>query len=126
MKQKPEVGWQLFNLTKKTLVAENTRVASTFFGRLRGLIGYKSLPAGEALMLVPCRSIHTCLMAFPIDVLFLDRGMNVLQATTLKPWRFSPVVKEAWRVLELPAGSLACSNTTPGDRLVWMESRPAN
>jgi len=46
--------------------------------RLRGLLGRCELPAGEGLRLRPSPSIHTWLMPFPIDVVFLDKELRVL------------------------------------------------
>jgi len=125
LKRKVVVGHTLYNLTRNTVVAEDTRVAATFWGRLRGLIGCKQLDLGKALMIVPCRSIHTWFMRFPIDVLFLDREMRVIHRATVEPWRFGPVVKDAWRVVEMPAGLIGCSATTVGDKLGWELVQPS-
>ena len=59
---------QIANLTKRTELAWNASAASTFWQRLIGLLGRRSLPAGEALLLQPCRSVHTLFMCFAIDL----------------------------------------------------------
>ena len=47
--------------------------------RLRGLLGRAPLGRDEGLLLEPCGSIHTFLMRYPIDVVYLTRGMHVLE-----------------------------------------------
>ncbi|MFY9115304.1 MAG: DUF192 domain-containing protein [Dethiobacteria bacterium] len=96
----------------------NVIPARTFFQRLRGLMFTKELPAGKVLMITPCRSVHTFFMRYPIDILFLDRNLRVVEACpVLKPNRLSPIVKEAHHVLELPAGTIDRLKIRPGDQL---------
>lgn len=65
------------------------RVARTLFERIRGLIGTKSLPEGEGMLILRCNSIHTFFMSFPIDAAFLDRDGNVVKTVrNIRPWRF--------------------------------------
>ena len=65
------------------------RVARTLFERIRGLIGTKSLPKGEGLLILRCNSIHTFFMSFPIDATFFDRDGNVVKVVrNIRPWRF--------------------------------------
>ncbi|MFQ5694270.1 MAG: DUF192 domain-containing protein, partial [Nitrospinota bacterium] len=83
-------------------LAHRVRHADTLRDSLRGLLGRASLPEGEALLLDPCRAVHTVGMRFPIDALFLDRAGRIVRAARrVRPHR--PVVA-AWRarrVLEL-------------------------
>ncbi len=65
------------NRTGKVL-ATNVRVADTLFTRMKGLLGRKELPQGEALWIKPCFSVHTFFMQFPIDVLFLNKKNQVI------------------------------------------------
>ena len=39
-------------------------VADTPLARMRGLLGRAGLPSGRALLIVPCRAIHTLGMRF--------------------------------------------------------------
>jgi uncharacterized protein len=78
-------------------------VARTFWQRLRGLAGLRSMPAGDTLLLPRCSSVHTLGMRFAIDVTFLDEHGRVLAvAEAVPPWR---VVSHrgADAVLETPA-----------------------
>jgi uncharacterized membrane protein (UPF0127 family) len=103
------------NETKATDLATRARIADRFFPRMWGLLGRSDLPAGEGLVIVPCRSVHAAFMRFPLDVLFLDRHGVVRHQMQLRPWRFSPVVPSAHIVLELPAGAAAIAKTAVGD-----------
>jgi uncharacterized membrane protein (UPF0127 family) len=63
-------------------------VARTFGQRLKGLAGLHSMPAGHALLLPRCSSVHTAGMRFAIDVAFLDPAGDVLALVEgVGPWR---------------------------------------
>jgi uncharacterized protein len=47
--------------------------------RRRGLAGLDRLPAGHALLLQPCRSVHTLGMRFALDLLWLDAGGTLVR-----------------------------------------------
>jgi uncharacterized membrane protein (UPF0127 family) len=95
------------------------RVAGSFFDRLRGLLGRRSLPAGEGLLLWPERSVHTFFMAFPIDVVFLDRYLKVLSiASHLRPFRVAGQ-SGAVTIVELAAGEASRLKLRPGETLGW-------
>jgi uncharacterized membrane protein (UPF0127 family) len=85
--------------------------------RMRGLLGRRGLPAGEGMLLRPAPSIHTAFMRFPIDALFLDRDLRVLEIREqLGPWRVASE-RRARAVLELAAGESARCGVQVGDRL---------
>ncbi|HAZ07846.1 MAG TPA: DUF192 domain-containing protein [Elusimicrobia bacterium] len=111
-----------FNATRGRLVAGRVATAGDCASRNQGLLGRASLDEGEGLWIVPCPMIHTFFMKFPIDVLFLDRGLRVVRVIEdLRPWRLSPWVLSAHSALELEGGALNGS-VAVGDRL---EMRPA-
>jgi len=92
--------------------------AATFFKRFRGLLGKKEIRQGEALVLYPCHAVHCIGMRFVIDVVFLDRSGQVIYVIErMKPGSFSPVIKEASCVVELPAGQVSRSETMLGHTL---------
>lgn len=108
----------LVNLTNGTVLADHIEVASNFKKRLKGLIGRLGLNQGEAFILLPCNSIHTCFMNFSIDVLFVDKEAVVLQSLeNMRPFRFSPVISRSYMVVELPSGHIAATGTGTGHRL---------
>lgn len=92
---------------KPIQLAERLIVANRFWTRFLGLMGRKSLPTGYALLLDPCKEIHTMFMRFPIDVLYLDdKDQIVKMHYRLPPWRTGGLCRKAARVLELPAGTI--------------------
>lgn len=96
-------------------------VADTFLRRLVGLLGRAGLPPGNALLIRPCSSVHTCFMRFPIDVVFVDSDLTVLRvAAGLKPWRMAWCPGAA-AVLEMGAGEAALQGLRPGARLALVE-----
>lgn len=94
------------------------RVANNYWSRFRGLIGSKPRRPGEGLLIVPCSSIHTHFMGFPIDVLYLNREREIVGiAHSLPPWRLGRFYKRVRCVLELPAGTAQATGSTVGDKV---------
>jgi uncharacterized membrane protein (UPF0127 family) len=99
------------------VVCERCKLADRPLARLRGLLGRDGLASGEGLLLRPASSIHTFFMRFPIDVVFLDRGLVVLGIhDTIDPWRTASQ-RGAKIVLELPAGESSRRGLAVGDQL---------
>jgi len=99
------------------IVCERCSIAVSPFTRMRGLLGRSSLPSGEGILLRPASSVHTGFMRFAIDVVFLDRELNVVRVVErLAPWR-AAAGRKAHAVLELPAGECARRGLREGDRL---------
>lgn len=114
----PEKTPVLVNLTRGRVLARRLAYAETFWKRLVGLMGRRALGPEEALIIVPCPSIHTFFMRFPIDVAFLDREWRVLRIVhALAPFRWSGVVSHAHYAVELPAYRLRNSGCQEGDVL---------
>ena len=110
---------QVVNLTREQTLVAAGRVADTFWSRVRGLIGSNPLAPGEGLLIVPCNSIHTHFMRFPIDVLYVNADQVVVGIDhSLPPWRIGRVHRGAHFVLELPAGRARATNTQVGDSLL--------
>ena len=63
---------RVVNRTRGIVLGEEVRTAETFLSRLVGLLGTAAIAEGEGLWIVPCRSVHTLGMRYPIDVAFLD------------------------------------------------------
>src|SRR5437899_10808443 len=84
---------------------------------MRGLLGRKTLPAGDGILLRPASSVHMFFMAFAIDVVWLDRDLQVLGVTPeLRPWRTAGR-RGARAALELAAGECVRRSLVAGDRL---------
>jgi uncharacterized membrane protein (UPF0127 family) len=96
------------------------RVQRTRGGRegARGLLGRRALEAGEGLWIVGSMGVHSFGMRFPIDVAYLDGELKVLHVIrNMRPNRFGRISFKTETVLELPAGTLAGTQTVAGDSL---------
>jgi len=71
--------------------------------RAKGLIGRDGIEG--AMVLSPCRSVHTFGMKFAIDVAFLDGNDVVVAVVTMQPRRVSMPRRRARRVIEAKAGA---------------------
>jgi uncharacterized membrane protein (UPF0127 family) len=116
---------RIVNRSRGTVVASRVSVADSWASRVRGYLARPEPEEGEGILLVPCNSIHTFGMGFPIDALFVSSDGRVLEvAHELRPWRRPLRVRGARYVLEVPAGTAAASLTEKGDGLAWMGVRP--
>ena len=106
------------NVTRGQAVVSKGRVADNRWTRMRGLIGSKPLAPGEGLLIVPCKSIHTHFMGFPIDVLYLNKELRVVGIDeNIAPWRLGRKYRGTEFVVELPPGTASASGTQVGDQL---------
>jgi uncharacterized protein len=111
------IAW---NETRQTPLVEHGRVAQSAWERGRGLLGTKSLPPGDGLLIEKCSSIHSFWMQYEFDALFLDReGRVVHLIREMKPHRMSRHVFAAKAVLELPAGTIRASGSELADVIRW-------
>ena len=123
---KPNDPIKILNLTRGSLVAHLVEVANSGATRRKGLLGRNGLPAGEGLWIVPCESVHTFGMKFPIDLIYLDRHKKVKKVRSgVPPWRLSACLS-AHSVVELAAGTVQMSQTKAGDKLEFSSSNAAN
>ena len=53
----------------------------------------------NAYLIIPCNSIHTFFMVYPIDVIFLKKSGDVLSFSNVEPFRVKSE-KKAFAVLE--------------------------
>ena len=79
-------------------------VASTRRTRGKGLAGLDALPPDHALLLEPCRSVHTIGMRFALDLVWLDAaGSTVRVDAGVQPRRVRSCLR-ARAVVECAAG----------------------
>jgi uncharacterized membrane protein (UPF0127 family) len=98
-----------------TIVCAACAIADRPLTRMRGLLGRSSLAPDEGMLFRPAGSIHMFFMRFPIDAVFCDADLAVIDVERgLRPWRTArrPGAKV---VIELAAGAGAA--IVPGDRL---------
>src|ERR1700731_4430482 len=103
---KPNSRLKVLNLTRQAVLADSVEVADSGATRRRGLLGRSGLPGGEGLWIVPCESVHTFGMKFPIDLVYLDRRKRVKKVRSdVPPWRLSACLS-AHSVIELATGTI--------------------
>ena len=112
------------NQTRNTVLGESVEVADTSEKRRAGLLKHARLDPGSGLWIVPCESVHTFFMKFPIDLIYLDKHRKVRKVRHAVPaWRLSACLS-AHSILELPAGTAEKSGTLPGDELSFEKLMP--
>jgi uncharacterized membrane protein (UPF0127 family) len=120
----PTSPLKILNLTREVMLAHRVEVADHGATRRKGLLGRSTLPAGEGLWIVPCESVHTFGMKFPIDLVYLDRNKKVKKVRSgVPPWRLSACLS-AHSVIELATGTIHRTQTSPGDKLEFFSADP--
>ncbi len=113
----PEVRLRGLNLNRRTLLATSMELADNGPKRNKGLLGRKGLSPGGGLWIVPCESVHTFWMQFPIDLVYLDRKKRIKKLRSdVRPWRLSACLS-AHSIIELPSGTIRDTQTEVGDTL---------
>jgi hypothetical protein len=106
------------NATRGTVLASSLEVADSGPARNKGLLSRDGLAPGEGLWILPCQSVHTFFMRFPIDLVYIDGRKRVRKArSAVGPGRVSFCLT-AQSVIELPAGMIQQTQTQRGDTLV--------
>ena len=103
------------NQTRNTVLGRSVDMADSSSKRRTGLLKHERLEPGEGLWIVPCESVHTFFMKFPIDLVYLDKRRRVRKVRKAVPaWRLSACLT-AHSILELPAGTIEETGTQAGD-----------
>ena len=120
----PNSWMKISNLTRQVVLAHRVEVADHAATRRKGLLGRVGLPVGEGLWIVPCESVHTFGMKFPIDLVYLDRSRKVKKVRSgVPPWRLSACLS-AHSVVELASGTIQMTQTRQGDKLEFSSADP--
>jgi uncharacterized protein len=111
---------RVLNRTRGTVLGTRVRLADRLAARVRGFL-FRAPPAtGEGILLSPCRAVHMYGVTFPLDVIFISEGGEVVAAyRDLAPWRRSRLHGSALHALEVPAGTIRATGTVVGDALSW-------
>ncbi len=91
----------------------SAEIAETRSTRRRGLLGRTELEG--ALVIRPCRCVHTIGMKFPIDVAFLDGDGVVMKTLQMPQHRLGLPVPKARLVIEARAGAFSRWGLNVGD-----------
>ncbi len=115
------------NVSRGADLAAHLEAADGLWGRFLGLMGRRSLAPDAGLWLPGTNGIHMMFMRFPIDAVFLTRpdgtdggAQRVVSVHRgLRAWTgLVPLVRGAFGVLELPAGTIERTGTVVGDRVI--------
>lgn len=95
----------------------NLYIANNFKDRLLGYM-FRKKPHHDAILFNPCNSIHTFFMKFNIDVLFLNKDMEVIKKIDGLGKGRVVHVRNASYVIEAKEG--AFSQVKEGDNLYYL------
>lgn len=104
------------------LVAGRVRWATSLRDRLRGVRGGEPLGPQDALVIWPCRRVHTRGVGYDLDAVFCDRGLVVLHVETLGPGGLSRRVRGARCCVELLGGRARACGLAPGASLEFRDA----
>ena len=109
------VPWLVTRDTPDPRVLASVEVADDRAARRRGLLGRDGIEG--AIVLRPCRWVHTLGMRFDIDVAFLDDDGVVVKTMQMHRRRIGVPVWRATCVIEASAGAFARWGLRVGDQL---------
>ena len=95
----------------------NVFIADTYVKRLLGYM-FRQKPHHDAILIMPCNSIHTFFMKFPIDVIFFDKNGKVVKLCENISPRSVRLAFYANAVIELHAGVIAEIEAKIGDQIL--------
>jgi uncharacterized protein len=73
--------------------------------RMKGLAKLESMPAGYALQIPRCRSVHTFTMRFPLDLIWLGKDGRAVRVDRAVPPNRVKLCVRARSVVEANAGA---------------------
>lgn len=112
---------RVLNKTRDSVLGARVRIADDWRSRMRGFIRRPPPHEGEGLLLSPCRAVHLWGVAFPLDVIFVDRhGRVVALYEDIQPGRRTRYHFKAEYALEVTAGTIAATGTELNDLLAWL------
>lgn len=111
----------ILNKTKGTTIGY-AKLADTFFSRFKGLMLKRKLEEGLVLKLPSGRgrkgsAIHMFFMLMPLDVLFVDSNMEIVDLIHIHPWKTYTPISPAKYIIELEGGTIINSKTEIGDEI---------
>ena len=112
----------LINKKTNQVLAQNVITARSLFSRMKGLIGKTDFPFSDVLWILPCKGgIHTFFMKFPIDVVFVNRSLQITRIfKNIVPWKivyFPLLFSKTYSVFEFKTPALDHCHLQQGDQL---------
>lgn len=96
---------------------DSIKIARSFKERLQGLLVFNEHPQQMVFVLPRCKIVHTFGMAYPIDIVFINRNLCIVHIDEHVCANEICVSLEASHTLELQAGTIKKHNIKLGDRL---------
>lgn len=106
-------------LLNDNIVFFNARLTTSFFDRLKGLLGTTSLDADSPLIIDKCGSVHSFFMKYSIGVLYLNADRQVIGKELLRPNRLGRFYWRTRLVIECSSQSLDSLDIPIGTRISW-------
>jgi hypothetical protein len=108
----------IYKEKSKEILTDKVIVASSFSKKLFGLITGPELDDNTCFLIENCSSIHTVGMKYSLDIIFLNEHGNIIRIfEKMPPFRFTPFIKNAKKVVELYPGSVSFKKITCKDLL---------
>lgn len=111
---------QIKNSTKKTIIIKNSIFIDGVFSKFIGLMFSKKQNNGLIFRFDKEKaiSLHMFFVFYPIDVLFLDKNMTVVdKKEDFKPFTLYKSKKKSMYAVELPNGTIKKSKTEIWDKI---------
>jgi uncharacterized membrane protein (UPF0127 family) len=109
------------NITKNTFLCKNKKILRSMLSTTKGLMfSKKIIDTGYIFVLdKPARiKLHTFMVFFPIDVLFLNENRIVIEIKeNLRPFMFYSSKNKIKYVVELPEKTISNSRTCKFDKI---------
>jgi hypothetical protein len=87
----------------------------------RGVIGMPPLPVGKGVWLPGVSAVHTLLVGYPLDLLFLDARLQQIRLISAFPgWRPFARASGARHTIEIGAGTLQMRVPSAGQGDAWL------
>lgn len=108
---------------KNQMFVGTVQVADTFYTRLRGLLGSKSLASFKGLLIKPCKQVHTIGMNYSISVWYINKELQIIKIIDeLPPNRFSSYIRQTSFIIEFPSSWAKITESCVGDKLQFVFS----
>ena len=105
-----------------TVLIGRVECAESFGERVRGLIGRKPPGKGGAMYIADCPAVHTFMMGFDLDLVFLTEDMAVCRIVRgVVPCRIVLGGRKARSIVEIEAGYLPEKGIEEGARLTLVQ-----
>ncbi|MFP4005115.1 MAG: DUF192 domain-containing protein [Candidatus Hadarchaeia archaeon] len=118
---------KLLHMETGKVMADKVELADSFWSRFRGLMFRRNFGEGEALVFeIPEGrkfGVHTFFVFFPIDLIYLNRDMKVVDLKCgLTPWSTYSPKEESRFLVEIPSGTVQRYGLERGHKLRLKEN----